>query len=383
MIKAFLIDDEEHALSLLELFLNDISGVEVVGKMTNPAQALEMIKQNQPHVIFLDIEMPLMNGIEFAELLHNEQTNIEIVFATAYDQYAISAFEYGAMDYILKPLEKGRLQKTVERMKKKVVDTNKCAIEKTAASRLEEVVTPKIHVQTFGEFEVFIEGYGKYKWRTAKEKELFAFLTLHAQHGVHRDVIIEALWGDEHFTKAKVYLHTCISYIRKNLKQFGITDIILFKEQKYYINANYLQSDYLDFVKAIDLVDASTETTQEIEKLLTISNDKILLDGNDYFWAEKERESLNKKSLELRLALAKMYKKNEQYQQAAEVLNELIHLNSYNEEGYRLLMTCYLKMGNHDKVLSVYKKLVKKLDELEISPSELTKQILNQLNINL
>lgn len=118
MIRAYLVDDEEHALNLLEVLLLEIGGVEVVGRSGDPQEALVCIRTIKPDLVFLDIEMPGMYGIELAERIKSDLPDTSIVFVTAHNEHAIAAFEHDASDYLLKPPEEARLSKTVQRIRK-------------------------------------------------------------------------------------------------------------------------------------------------------------------------------------------------------------------------------------------------------------------------
>lgn len=113
--KTILIDDEPLALSRLKRLLANFEAVfEVVDTAPNGKEGLEKIELQKPDLIFLDIEMPLLNGFEMLEQLAYMP---KVIFCTAYDQYAIQAFEENSLDYLLKPVEKERLAKTVEKLK--------------------------------------------------------------------------------------------------------------------------------------------------------------------------------------------------------------------------------------------------------------------------
>lgn len=106
MIKVVIIDDEQPARDLIKIYLKDRQDVEIVGEASNGFDGLKEIQNNQPDVVFLDIQMPKINGFEMLELLEDPPA---IIFCTAYDDYAIKAFEKNAVDYLLKPYPKSRL----------------------------------------------------------------------------------------------------------------------------------------------------------------------------------------------------------------------------------------------------------------------------------
>jgi len=104
MIRAILVDDEVHSLDALSILLSDFCPqVEVVAKCASPQMALEVIKSQNPDLLFLDIEMPGLNGFELLEKLGD--ISFKVVFTTSYDQYGIKAIKFSALDYLLKPID--------------------------------------------------------------------------------------------------------------------------------------------------------------------------------------------------------------------------------------------------------------------------------------
>jgi two-component system LytT family response regulator len=116
-ITAIVIDDEPLAREELTDLLHESQQVTVINQASNAIQGLKMIQADKPEVVFLDIEMPQITGIEMLAML-DPDTMPKIVFVTAYDQYAIQAFEDNAFDYLLKPIDPKRLEKTLCKIKK-------------------------------------------------------------------------------------------------------------------------------------------------------------------------------------------------------------------------------------------------------------------------
>ncbi len=118
MIKCVLVDDERNALEMMEWLLKTYCPQVQIAAMCNTAEeGIEAIKKDQPDVVFLDIEMPRMNGFDMLEQLKDK--TFEIVFCTAYDQFAIKAFKYSALHYLLKPIDPEELKTTVQRVEEK------------------------------------------------------------------------------------------------------------------------------------------------------------------------------------------------------------------------------------------------------------------------
>ncbi|HYF32177.1 MAG TPA: LytTR family DNA-binding domain-containing protein [Chitinophagaceae bacterium] len=114
MIKAVIIDDEPSAVSTLGLMLQRYTPViSDVRSSTHPQEALQLIRNYQPHLVFLDVQMPLMNGFELLKRL--DKIDFRIIFTTAYDHYAIQAIRFSALDYLLKPIDADELIQAVSK----------------------------------------------------------------------------------------------------------------------------------------------------------------------------------------------------------------------------------------------------------------------------
>ena len=116
-LRCIIVDDELPSLDELSHLLKEIEGVDVLACVDSGQKALTIIKDLRPDVVFLDIKMPGMNGFDVAREILTFEPSPLIVFATAYDEYAIEAFDVKAIDYILKPFSKKRLGETVKRLK--------------------------------------------------------------------------------------------------------------------------------------------------------------------------------------------------------------------------------------------------------------------------
>ncbi|MCG8697872.1 MAG: LytTR family transcriptional regulator DNA-binding domain-containing protein [Bacteroidales bacterium] len=111
-IRAIIIEDEELGRELVKNYLKDFPNVEVLCECENGFEGIKAIQENKPDLIFLDIQMPKLNGFEMLELMDHKP---EIIFTTAYNQYAIQAFEHNAVDYLLKPFSKDRFQEAIKK----------------------------------------------------------------------------------------------------------------------------------------------------------------------------------------------------------------------------------------------------------------------------
>ena len=136
-LKAIIVDDEPYCCEALATLLEDIPDVEVTAICHNAIDALDSIRKYSPDLVFLDVEMPKMNGFEMLEQLPS--VNFEIIFTTSYDQYALKAIRFSAIDYLLKPVDQEELMNAIQKVSRRS--------QKPIAEQL-EILLQKIHQPT-------------------------------------------------------------------------------------------------------------------------------------------------------------------------------------------------------------------------------------------
>lgn len=120
MIKCLIVDDEPKARDLIESFIGNNPDIEITGKASEVDEAIEMVKDNNPDLIFLDIQMPNKDGFEFIRELKDIGAECKIIFVTAHDEYAIKAIKSSAFDYLLKPINPQELDQSLGRFRKEM-----------------------------------------------------------------------------------------------------------------------------------------------------------------------------------------------------------------------------------------------------------------------
>lgn len=150
MIKSIIIDDEPLARSIVREYLQDQNQIEVLQECNDGFEGVKAIMQHKPHLIFLDIQMPKINGFEMLELLEEKPS---VIFTTAFDEYAIKAFEAHAVDYLLKPFTKERFDKAVEKF------FNQSPVQK---KNTEELLQSSTHLPSQSE-RIVVKTAGKIK----------------------------------------------------------------------------------------------------------------------------------------------------------------------------------------------------------------------------
>jgi two-component system LytT family response regulator/two-component system response regulator LytT len=138
-LRAILADDEQPARDELKYLLDQLGGVDVVGQAANGVEALAAIERLQPDVVFLDVQMPGLTGFEVAHRIIDAEVPTQIVFVTAFDQYAIEAFSVNAVDYVLKPIDADRLEQTLSRVRRRLASEQASKLPLSPAD-LEKVI---------------------------------------------------------------------------------------------------------------------------------------------------------------------------------------------------------------------------------------------------
>ncbi|MCL6261413.1 LytTR family DNA-binding domain-containing protein [Aquiflexum sp. TKW24L] len=201
--RCFLVDDEILALRELETMLKAFPEIEITGSSDRASNAVEMINNLKPDLIFLDINMPGMNGFELLEKLDEAP---DVIFVTAYDEYAIKAFEVNALDYILKPVNPERLKDAINKIQKKAI------VEKTNESE-------KLGIDK----KIFI-----------KDGEKCFFVPV-------RDIFLiesEGNYVKVYFENKKPLLHKSLTYMENRL-----ADEVFFRaNRQFIINLNFIKN---------------------------------------------------------------------------------------------------------------------------------------------
>ena len=306
-MKAILIDDEQLALNYLEHQLVHVADVEIIGKFTDPIVGRRAIEKNEIDIVFLDIHIPKLNGIELAEQLLEMKHQLQIVFVTAYERYAIKAFELNALDYVLKPVGKQRLQTTMKRIESR--------LEEHAALSLQK--SEKLQMSLFQQVTIVDGGQEiPLRWRTAKVQQLFLYLVQHRGTAVNKTAIIELLWPELEPEKAYHQLYTAIYHIRKTLAPFEKYSRIANTSEGYLLKLEQIILDVDQFEQFFrsDVV-LSAETIGEYEQAIALCKGDFLQEHN-YVWAESERQRLQLQWVQTALKMVDWYYANEEWDKA-------------------------------------------------------------------
>lgn len=225
----FAIDDEPKALRVLCRCVEEAAPGSGIRAFDRAADALDAIGDEGlfPDIVFCDIEMPGLSGLEFAVALKKASPDTRVVFVTAFSQYAVDAFQVRAQGYIMKPLTTTLVRRELDELP---------AEPKPAPNRLK--------VQCFGYFEVFWRGE-PLRFARRRTKELLAYLVDRRGAFCAMEDVISALWGDvDDMKNAKHRVRNYISDLRETLKDIDMEDVLIRRTNNIAIRTELLDCDY-------------------------------------------------------------------------------------------------------------------------------------------
>lgn len=185
-IRTLLVDDEPFARESLNIFLAEHEGFRVIGECSNGLQAIQVINRDTPDLIFLDVQMPEVNGFEVLNEIETDNPPV-VIFATAYEKYALRAFEANAIDYLLKPFDKGRFSEALQK-----------AVRYIKGNHREDLGHVRELLKTYNQLKS-AEGQFKHRILVKEKKKYFLvdlddiyffeasgdYVTIHKQKGTH------------------------------------------------------------------------------------------------------------------------------------------------------------------------------------------------------
>lgn len=339
------VDDEWPALEQMQQLLRPCAQIGEIHLYDNPREAFKAAVTLKPDVLFLDIQMPELSGLAFAEKLlpHSPVTNI--VFVTAYRNYAVEAFELAAVDYLLKPVDPSRLSKAWSKL------TGRLGADRDRSPSAPQAAGSGIELQCLGSYE--LKGpQGPVKWTTQKAGELFAYLWFRREGAV--GVILNDVFPQSNYEKGKQYLHTTVYQIRKTLKNSGLGDQIeiTFNRENYKLESSGLSSDAEKFgTLAAEALQSGDPDA--MRKALALYGGELLLPV-DSLWVYSYRDQYHSLYTQLLERVISLLLSQNRLQEAEDYAKRLIELDPL-EEGYSLqLVAIYFGMGKPAKAQRIF-----------------------------
>ena len=346
MFSVMIVEDEVHILKYMHKKLSAFEDFQVKGAFSTPEEALAAFDDIQPEVVFLDIEMPRMNGIELARRLLEKKMGIQIIFTTAYAQYALNAFEVEAIDYLMKPIGNDDLVRVLKRLNKVV------AIKTTPkAAETGKVIFP---VRCFGCFEIRDQQQQVVGWPTRKSEELFAYFLTRQGRYVTKWELLDLFWADVDEERSLQNLYNTIYRIKQVLKKLALPVTIKKVNDGYILESEVVLSDLAQLILLVEK--ENNDPTLPIEEITTLffSYSTPLFGMRDYIWSFSAQEYVAVLYRKLCNRLLCHYREQNQFKQAEEVVRHYISQHVEDEK----LMTNWLETlktwSGHEKTAIEY-----------------------------
>ncbi len=176
-IRCVIVDDEQHAIDLLKYHLAKVDFLELLFETRNPLHAFEFLKRNTVDLLFLDIQMNELNGLELLKLIDN---SCKVILTTAYAEHALESYEYGVVDYLLKPITFGRFLKAVQKIELKPTDEVPAGKETTLAQGAFFVKSGARNMLVRVDLEelLYVESQGNYVFFHLEKEKIRSLITL-------------------------------------------------------------------------------------------------------------------------------------------------------------------------------------------------------------
>lgn len=352
MLKIMMVDDELPALKMAESVIRTFEDTSIVGAFSDPDELLANLYTTETDLVLVDMKMPGMHGLELAGRIQEIKPEVSIVFVTAYNDYAVDAFETDALDYIMKPITAERLKKTIDRYAKR-------------QPQKQPQGTVKIHVRSFGRFAIEKETGELMKFRTAKTEELLAFLLHQNGEAVTKEKIIDTLWYDRDYERAQSMLYTTLYQLRKDLESIGLSNVIQHSRKEGGNCRLSWKPDIWDFAEYMESYSnyKAGEILLDIAKRLIELHKSGYLADNGYHWAESRRNELELFCGDILEDIANREVARQRYEHAMNYLLNWTEMFPYTERVHYKIIALYLMMKNSEEAKKYYMKAADMFDK--------------------
>lgn len=377
-MKVMIIDDDKPTLFVLNKMLAKIPRVEVTGEFLRAEDAYHFLKNNPVDLAFVDIKMPEESGLDFAWRILAEFPDLYIVFLTAYRDYAVEAFEVQAFDYVVKPVQQERLERTVRRaLQRRASQLNAPAPNAVKHSN-------SLSVYCLGGLDIRNTDDEFVVINSSKGQELFAYLLINREKLTSKWRIMDDVFHGMSPRNAETYLNTTVYKLRKVLEQYGKRSAIVVSNESYIMETKDFCIDFIEFENKVHTLQNITGTNQEeaIQAVNLFAGE--LFGDKDYPWSLSEKERLLDIYFSFAKKLGRYLFENQNLSLALQVFKKLVVINELDEDSHCFLMQIYAAQKDLPSLIRHYERYVELLQrELAISPGNSTIQLFLSLKQSL
>lgn len=372
MFSIMLVDDEEPALQRFAKLIREHTDFQVTAMCSRASEALAAAAAIRPDVAFLDIEMPGINGLELAERLTELRPQLEIVFVTAFSEYALQAFRANAIDYLIKPVRQDDIAACARKLQKRIVSSASVPVPASADD--------SGRIEALGGLELYAPGAVRpIRFTTAKSEELLAYLLVNPDVNAAKWDLCDIIWPELEPEKAENNLHTSVYRLKKTLAEHGMPIRIESLRGAYRLSA----SCRIDF-RELERLAAGREEWSESELAETeaclASYRGPLFAGKTYAWSEPMRQRLERQFALLSKKLADYHFAGGRDDRAIALLQALTAAVPWDEEGYERLLGAYERRQERTLFLKLYWKMEHTFrSELGLGPGPAVRELYRKM----
>lgn len=347
-MRVWLIDDEQPCLDELAWLLKQYSDLEISGIYSDSAEALGSIADKPPEAVFLDIDMPKIDGLELALRIQEQCPSIIVVFVTAHARYALDAYKAHPLDFLLKPVKRAQLDDCISHLRKHY-----------GLLHPEKKTQRTLSLRCFGDFELNCENEAK--WGTRRVRELLLYLIDRNGSSASKAELLNALFGgqDDKNTVHNLYmtiyrLKSLLYSMDPECKLIRLTD-----ENALVIAPEVCDfCDFMRFARENAVIDETNAS--EAERILGLYRGPYL-EKESFEWAFDSANEVETEYERIATGLGSFFIMAGCYKEADRVLNALLLRNALCEEAHTLLLDLALQTGSRDAFLRYYERYARLL----------------------
>lgn len=370
-MKVVLVDDEKFMLLIMRRMISKIPDIEVVGSFQSPNEAYLFLKENKVSIVFVDINMPEENGLDFARRVSREVKDIAIFFLTAHKEYALEAFELHAFDYIVKPVSQEKLENSILIAKERLVFLQESN---------DSIRKPKLSINFLGSMEIWGTSNEMVHFTSTKSIELLSYLVIKKGRFASKWNIIDDVFGGMPPHNAETYLNTTIYKLRKALEPYDMKSAIVSGDESYRIEMKYIYADFMDFENRL----TSHFNIHSYNQAEVLQIDKVfrgeLFGDKDYYWSYAEKERITELYINFAKKTIEYLLESNLLTEALHIAKKIININEFDEEANCILMKIYSALRNRillERQYQLYTEILER--ELGITPGNLVVKLYKEL----
>lgn len=337
MISIILLEHENSSLNNLKFSLKKLKHINLCGIYTDIVEFWQAFKEQSPDAVLLSAELSELNHIEIALNIRKLNKETEVIFVSTQFGYEFKHFELNSLDSILQHID------NLSRRNSSSIN-----FQKSTSSEIQSLEHPSYFIHCFKKFSFIKKDSPELsmKWRTKKVKELFAYLICNYEHSISKDELMSILYEGESKKKAQNNLYVTMSYLRKQLSEFGIGRNKLLIKDNYTLELADGICDFVDFDRFFkkNLV-VDDNNILETEKIINLYNG-MFLDEEDYPWAYEMREYLDQKYEDTLLSIGNYYIEHLNIKNAEKAFLKILSTNPISYNANTQLLDLYI---NHKK----------------------------------